>query len=154
MVVAVASDEHGPARAGARPIRVLASALLVFAALFYLLFGAHAVVQSPPQAAFTFLGALGLGWGALRTARGERAAGAVWLATTPLFVLQVFATMLMPDESPAFVVGAGIAPASAGMTWLLGRRSRAHDVHRRPSGERPRPTPDAGRPAHGGSPAP
>lgn len=109
-------------------IRALASALLVFAALFYVQFGAHAILQSAPQAALTFLGAMALGWAAFRVVRGERAAGTVWLATMPLFVFQIVGTLLIPDESPIFIVGAGIAPVLAGMFWLVRRPRRAPAV--------------------------
>ena len=100
-------------------IRALASAPLVFATLFYLWFGAQAIPHSAPQAALTFLGGLGLGWAAFRVARGEWAAGTVWLATMPLFVFQIVATFLIPDESPIYIVGAGVAPVLAGGALLV-----------------------------------
>ena len=73
----------------------------------------------------TFLGAIGLGWGVPRVLRGRRAAGAVWLATMPLFVFQVIATFVIPDERPLFAVGAGVAPLLAGTVWLTRRLRRA-----------------------------
>lgn len=106
----------------------LASALLVFATLFYLQFGAQAVPHSAPQAALTFLGAMGLGWAAVRVARGQRAAGTVWFATMPLFLFQIVATFVIPDESPIFLVGAGVAPLVAGMFWLVRRLRRTFAV--------------------------
>lgn len=125
MSVAVSSDPpRGAVRTHSWQIRALASAVLISATLFYLQFGAQAILQSAPQAAFTFLGAIGLGWAAFRLARGERAAGTVWLATMPLFVFQIIATFLIPDESPIFIVGAGVAPVVAGTCWLL-RRPRS-----------------------------
>lgn len=131
MSVAVGFDlprGRGAVRTHSWQIRALAGALLVFATLFYLQFGAQAIFQSAPQAALTFLGATGLGWAAFRVARGERAAGTVWLATMPLFVFQIVGTFLIPDESPIFIVGAGIAPVVAGMFWLVRRLRRAPAV--------------------------
>ena len=105
--------------------RALASVLLVFATLFYLQFGAQAIPHSAPQAALTFLGAMGLGWAAFRMARGQRAEGTVWLATMPLFLFQIVATFVIADESPIFLVGAGVAPLVAGLFWLIRRLRRA-----------------------------
>jgi hypothetical protein len=131
MSVAVSFDlprERGAVRTHSWQIRALASAVLIFATLFYLQFGAQAILQSAPQAALTFLGAIGLGWGAFRLARGERAAGTVWLATMPLFVFQIVGTFLIPDESPIFIVGASIAPVLAGMVWLVRRPRKSSAV--------------------------
>jgi hypothetical protein len=107
-----------------RVLRTIGCVALVAVALFYLQFGVSAIGQWPPQAALVFLGVAALGVGAWRTLNGRAAARIVCLGTAPLWIMQILATAVVDDESPAFIVGTGVVPLIAAIVWLTHRRPR------------------------------
>jgi hypothetical protein len=112
----------GPSLA-AKLTRIAGIILLSLAALLYLQFGLSAIRQSPMQAALVFLGLAAIVAGIARLVQIRPASARILVGTLPLLVMQVIATLLVEDESPAFIVISGIVPISAGTTWLVGRHS-------------------------------
>jgi hypothetical protein len=105
-----------------RARRLAAVALLVLGCLFYLQFGLQALVHHLPQGILALVGAIALGWGAVRAGRGREAASVVFLGTVPVLVLHAAMTLEDPGELP-FFIGSIPAPALAAIAWVL-RRSR------------------------------
>ena len=110
-------------RQGAAPrsLRVAAALLLGFVALFYLQFGLQALAHHVLQGLLALVGAVALGWGALRICRRQPASSIVFLGTLPLFLFHVWFTVKDPGEMP-FLIGSAPAPALAGVAWLISRR--------------------------------
>ena len=102
--------------------RIAAVVLLSLAALLYLQFGLSAIRQSPMQAALVFLGLAAIVAGIARLVQIRPASVVILAGTLPLLVMQVIATLLVEDESPAFIVISGVVPIGAGTAWLVGRR--------------------------------
>jgi hypothetical protein len=103
-----------------RARRLAAVAVLVFGCLFYLQFGLQALVHHLPQGILALVGAIALGWGAVRSGRGQQAAPVVFLGTVPVLILHAAMTLEDPGELP-FLIGSIPASALAGITWMLRR---------------------------------
>jgi hypothetical protein len=103
-----------------RPRRLAAVAVLVLGCLYYLQFGLQALVHHLPQGILALVGAIALGWGAVRSARGQQAASVVFLGTVPVLVLHAAMTLEDRGELP-FLIGSVPAPAVAAIAWVLRR---------------------------------
>jgi peptidoglycan/LPS O-acetylase OafA/YrhL len=105
-----------------RVARALRALLLGALALFYLQFGLQALFQSPPQGVLTLVGAVALGWAAVRAPREWSRSALVLAGTLPLLVLHAVFTLFDPGELP-FLIGSAPVPVIAGAVWLLTRSS-------------------------------
>ena len=110
------------ARLRSRLARVSRALLLGAAALFYLQFGLQAMFHSPPQGVLTLVGALALGWAAVRIPRKWSRSAIVLAGTLPLLVLHAVFTLIDPGELP-FLIGSAPVPVIAGAVWISTRSS-------------------------------
>lgn len=101
-------------------VRVPLILLLGAFALFYLRFGLQALAHFLPQGALSLVGAIALGWGALRISRREPASVIVLSGTVPVLLLHAVMTFQDAGELP-FLIGSAPVPVLAGALWLASR---------------------------------
>ena len=94
--------------------------VLVITALLSLQFALQAWFASPPQALLVLVTAGALGAAEFRFARHQPVAKLIFLATLPLLVFSVSATLIYPDESSIFAIIFGVAPVVSGIAWKSG----------------------------------
>lgn len=103
-----------------RTYRWLRFVLLLFASLYYLQFGLQALVHFLPQGILALVGAISLGWGAVRTLRSKPAALLVLIGTSPILILHAVLTLMDPGELP-FLIGSIPAPLIALIATIRSR---------------------------------
>jgi hypothetical protein len=67
-------------------------------------------------AAFTF------GFAAVRVTHGLPITSIIFWGTLPFWLVHIPMTILLDDESPIFVILSSVAPATAGIIWLINWR--------------------------------
>ena len=107
-------------RRASRPVQIAGLILLVASALYYLQFGLQALIHFLPQGTMALVGALALGWGAVRIFRRRPSSAIAFLGTIPLLLLHAVMTLVEPGELP-FLIGSIPVPLVAGAAWLVGR---------------------------------
>ncbi len=112
--------------------RVLALVIIIFAALYYLQFGAQALAHHFLQGALSLLGAAGLFRAAFLKLQSRPASPIVLFSTLPVFVFHIIATIQDPGELP-FLIGSTPAPLTAAMILIFQRIATLKRVTGRPA---------------------
>lgn len=112
---------------GQKIIAIIAGVGFALLALFHLLFAQGAAgigiwVQAIPAilAVFTFVVA------AYRVIKSLPIAKIIFFGTLPLGLVHIPITILVEDESPIFLIATTIAPAIAGIIWLINRKKATY----------------------------